>query len=278
MITTVGLIGDPVAHSVSPDMHNAAFAACGIDEQYVLWHTPAATLPQRIAQLRAPDIRGANVTVPHKTTVITLLDAIDGDAQAIGAVNTIVRDAAGRLRGFNTDAPGFARALQHGGYNARGGAAVVLGAGGTARAIVYALMHAGVGSLVIANRTLARAQALAHHMQAQTRAQIRPLALTNTALRGVIAQADLLVNTTTAGLNDDLLPVEQAHLHAGLLVVDAIYHTTPLLRAAAERGARVQDGLEMLVQQGALAWEAWTAQAAPVDAMRVAAQRALENR
>jgi shikimate dehydrogenase len=278
MITTVGLIGDPVAHSVSPAMHNAAFAACGIDEQYVLWHTPAATLSQRIAQLRAPGIRGANVTVPHKTAVMALLDSVDGDAQAIGAVNTLVRDAAGRLRGFNTDAPGFACALQHGGYNARGGAAVVLGAGGTARAVTYALVHAGVGSLVVVNRTVARAQALAHNMQAQTQEPLRSLALTDTALRGVIAQADLLVNTTTAGLNDESSPIEHDYLHAGLFVVDAIYHTTPLLRAAAERGARVQDGLEMLVQQGALAWEAWTARIAPVNVMRAAAQHALENR
>ncbi len=278
MITTVGLIGDPVAHSVSPAMHNAAFAAHGMDEQYVLWHTPAATLPERIAQLRAPGIRGANVTVPHKTAVMSLLDTVDINAQAIGAVNTIVRDAGGRLHGLNTDASGFARALEHGGYGARGGAAVVLGAGGTARAVVYALGHVGIGSLVIANRTLARAQVLVHDMQAQTKVRVRPLALVDAALPKAIAQADLLVNTTTAGLNDDSAPVEQEHLHAGLFVVDAIYHMTPLLRAAVERGARTQDGLEMLVQQGAQAWEAWTARAAPVDVMRAAARHALENR
>jgi len=278
MITTVGLIGDPVAHSVSPAMHNAAFAACGLDEQYVLWHTPAATLPERIAQLRAPGIRGANVTVPHKTAVMTLLDAVDNDAQTIGAVNTVVRDVTGCLRGLNTDAGGFARALGHGDYQARGGAAVVLGAGGTARAVVYALVHAGIGSLVVANRTLARAQALAHDMQAQTQVQVHAVVLTDTVLRETIAQADLLVNTTTAGLDSMSSPLDHEYLHAGLFVVDAIYRTTPLLRAAAERGARVQDGLEMLVQQGAQAWEAWTARAAPVDVMRAAARHALENR
>lgn len=278
MLITTGLIGDPVGHSVSPAMQNAAFAACGLAEQYVLWQTPAPTLPQRVAQLRAPDMRGANVTVPHKTTVMALLDHVDHTAQAIGAVNTIVRRQNGQLHGMNTDAPGFARALQHGGYKALGSAAVVLGAGGAARAVVYALLHAGVRSLVVANRTPEHAATLVLDIHQHTAAHVQALALDNAALPDVITHADLLVNTTTAGLDGSSSPIDHACLHAGLFVVDAIYRPTPLLRAAAACGARVQDGLEMLVQQGALAWEAWTEHAAPVNVMRAAARHAVEKR
>ncbi len=278
MLPTVGLIGDPVAHSVSPAMHNAAFAALGIDEEYILWHTPAPTLPERIAQVRAPSIRGANVTLPHKTVVMPLLDAVDAHAQAIGAVNTVVRDAAERLHGLNTDAPGFARALAYAGYTARGGSAVVLGAGGAARAIVYALLKDGIGEVLVANRTAARADALVRDMQPHASVSLHALALDDAALNKALAQADLLVNTTTVGLDGAASPLAPERLHAGLLVVDAIYHHTPLLQAAAARGARVQNGLEMLVQQGALAWEAWMGRAAPIDIMRAAAQHALEQR
>lgn len=278
MLPSVGLIGDPVMHSVSPAMHNAAFAAFGIDEEYVLWHTPAPTLPERIAQIRASGMRGANVTLPHKTAVMPLLDAVDAHAQAIGAVNTIVRDAAGRLHGLNTDAPGFARALVYAGYTARGGSAVVLGAGGTARAIVYALIGSGIGTIVVANRTAARAHVLVHDMQPHASVPLRVLALDDAALDAAITHADLLVNTTTVGLNGAASPLAPERLHAKLFVVDVIYHHTPLLRAAAARSARVQNGLEMLVQQGALAWEAWMGRAAPVDIMRAAAQHALEQR
>lgn len=278
MLPTVGLIGDPVAHSVSPAMHNAAFAALGIDEEYVLWHTPASTLPERIKQIRVPGMRGANVTVPHKTAAIPLLDSVDAHAQAIGAMNTIVRDAAGRLHGLNTDAPGFARALAYAGYTARGGNAVVLGAGGTARAIVYALVESGIGAVVVANRTVARADALVHDMQPQASVPLHALALDRPALDEALAHADLLVNTTTVGLDGAASPLAFERLHARMLVVDVIYYHTPLLRAAAARGARVQNGLEMLVQQGALAWEAWMGRAAPIDIMRAAAQHALEQR
>jgi shikimate dehydrogenase len=278
MLPSVGLIGDPVAHSVSPAMHNAAFAAFGIDEEYVLWHTPAPTLPERIAQVRAPGMRGANVTVPHKTAVMRLLDSVNAHAQAIGAVNTIVRDAAGRLHGVNTDAPGFARALTYAGFMARGGSVVVLGAGGTARAIVYALVESGIGSVVVANRTAARAHALVQDMQPRSSVPLHALALDDAVLDTALAHADLLVNTTTVGLDGAASPLAPERLHAGLFVVDAIYRHTPLLRVAAARGARVQNGLEMLVQQGALAWEAWMGRAAPVDSMRAAAQHALEQR
>jgi shikimate dehydrogenase len=280
MLVSVGLIGDPVAHSVSPAMQNAAFAAYGLAEQYVLWPTPASQLVARVASLQAYGMRGANVTLPHKTAVIPLLDTLDARAQAIGAVNTIVREANGRLRGLNTDASGFVRALQLMDYEPQGGAVVLLGAGGAARAVVFALMQGGVRSLVVANRTLDRAALLLNDMQAVAAAPPHTLAvaLEDSALDRYLADATLLINATSVGLDGRTLPLAPERLHAGLIVVDLIYHTTPLLRAAAACGARTQHGLEMLVQQGAIAFEAWTSLDAPVDTMRTAARQSLEDR
>lgn len=279
MLTTVGLIGDPVAHSVSPAMHNAAFAAHTLPDRYALWPTSAALLLERVASLREPQMRGANVTIPHKTAVMSLLDLLEPDAQAIGAVNTIVREADGRLRGSNTDAPGFARALATADYRVSSGRAVVLGAGGAARAVVYALVQGGIRSLVISNRTVERANGLLLDLCAGTDPIpcTAALALNDPALSDHIAHADLLVNATSIGLDRKMSPVSSENIHAHLLVVDLIYHMTPLLSAAAARSARTQDGLEMLVHQGAIAFEAWTGLAAPVDVMRQAARQALEK-
>lgn len=273
MLTRVGLIGDPVAHSVSPAMHNAAFAAYGMTDVYELWYTPTDQLSQRVGSLRAPAFRGANVTLPHKTRVIPLLDTLDDSAQMIGAVNTIVRQPDGELHGLNTDAPGFISALRHGGYEPRGGVGVVLGAGGAARAVVYGLAQHGIRRLTIANRTLAHADALAQHVQIP----IQVLALDDPALDTALSQADLLVNATAVGLDGRSSPLAAARVSSHLMVVDLIYHTTPLLHAAAQGGARVQHGQEMLVRQGALAFEAWTGRAAPVDVMRIAVQHALDG-
>ncbi|WP_026369618.1 shikimate dehydrogenase [Kallotenue papyrolyticum] len=278
MITT-GLIGDPVAHSVSPAMHNAAFAHYGLPDRYTLWPTPAAALSGRIAALRAVGMRGANVTLPHKTAVIALLDELDPVAAAVGAVNTIVRLPDGRLRGLNTDVAGFLRALAQAGVDAAGRTALLLGAGGAARAVGYGLIMAGVAALVVANRTPARAAALVDDLRtsAGPATRLTATALDDDALGAALAEADVLINATSAGLHAEALPVPEAALGPRLLVVDLIYRTTPLLRAAAARGARTQDGLEMLVQQGALAFEAWTGLAAPLEVMRAAAHVALKE-
>lgn len=276
---TVGLIGDPVAHSVSPAMHNAAFAHYELPERYALWPTPAAALAHRLTALRAAGMRGANVTLPHKTAVIGLLDELDPVAAAVGAVNTIVRLPDGRLRGLNTDVAGFLRALAQAGIDPAGRAVVVLGAGGAARAVGYGLITAGVESLVVANRTVARAAALVDDLRAATgsRSRLRAIALDDAALGAALAAAEVLINATSAGLHAETLPVPEAALGPHLLVVDLIYRPTPLLRAATARGARVQDGREMLVQQGALAFEAWTGLAAPLEIMRAAAHAALKE-
>jgi shikimate dehydrogenase len=279
MITTVGLIGDPVAHSVSPAMHNAAFAHHGLRESYALWPTPAAELMSRVAALRESPVRGANVTIPHKTAVIPLVDELDPVAEAVGAVNTIVRATHGRLRGLNTDVAGFMRALRSTGFDPAGRSVVLLGAGGAARAVGYGLIAGGVDSLIIANRTVDRAESLLVDLLATTDRDphLRALPIDD-SLAAALDSCDALINATSVGLDGESLPLPAGWLPRGGLVVDLIYHTTPLLRAAAARGATTQDGLEMLVWQGALAFEAWTGLAAPVDTMRAAATRALKER
>src|SRR3712207_1346208 len=198
MRATVGLIGDPVKHSASPAMQSAAFAYHGLGEKYVLWPTPLAELPERIAALRSPGMRGANVTLPHKTSVLALLDDVDATVKAVGAANTIVQDTPGHLCGLNTDTQGFLRALQSVEYDPRGCSALVLGAGGAARAVVYALLSAGVRSLVVANRTGERAQRLVADMVAlHPQAQLQPIALDQVALVSALARVDILINATS---------------------------------------------------------------------------------
>jgi shikimate dehydrogenase len=280
MIGSVGLIGDPVAHSLSPALQNAAFRYHGLPDAYVLWHTPEAELAQRVAMLRAEGMRGANVTIPHKTAVVPLLDTLDPVAEAVGAANTIVRLPDGRLHGSNTDVQGFQRALSAAGFDPTGRSVVVLGAGGAARAVVYGLLHAEARTLTLVSRSVEPAEMLLSDCLATLDSDPSLLAMPfdDPDLPQVIAEADLLINATPVGLDGMGSPIAADVIHSGLLVVDLIYHATPFLQAAAQRGAATQDGLEMLVQQGALSFEAWTGLAAPVDAMRAAAQQALKER
>lgn len=280
MIASVGLIGDPVAHSLSPAMQDAAFAYYDLVDRYQLWHTPAGTLPERIATLRGEGMRGANVTLPYKTAVVSLLDSYDDFAAAVGALNTVIRQADGRLHGQNTDGPGFLRALAATDFLPQGQSAVMLGAGGAARAVAYGLISAGIGSLIVVNRTPERAEELLADVLASSDADpyLRALALDDPALEQALGAADVLINATSVGLDDAELPFAPALINPHTLVVDLIYRTTPLLHAAIQRGARTQNGLEMLVQQGALSFEAWTGYDAPVEVMRAAAQHALKER
>lgn len=280
MIASVGLIGDPVAHSLSPAMHDAAFAYYSLPDRYQLWHTPAATLAQRVELLRAEGMRGANATLPHKSAVMALLDAYDDVAAAVGAFNTLVRQPDGQIHGQNTDVPGFLDALAVTGFVPHGHTAVLLGAGGAARAVAYGLVTAGVTSLVVVNRTLERAEQLLADMLATSTADpyLRALMPDDPELESLLAETDVVINATSVGLHGAELPLAPSLLTKHMLVVDLIYRTTPLLQAAAERGAHTQDGLEMLVQQGALSFAAWTGYEPPVDVMRAAVQHALKER
>lgn len=270
------LIGHPLGHSLSPAFQNAAFRAAGIDAHYALADVPPQDLAATVASLRAANMLGANVTVPYKQDVIPFLDSLSDDARALGAVNTIV-NRAGRLHGLNTDVPGFAADLREHGIDVREKCVVMLGAGGAARGVAAALVGMGVTRLVIANRTVARAAAIAAHYPGIA----EPTDPGGEGIRERLAGAAALVNATSVGLHGGDMPIDGdalALLPQSATVYDLIYRPTGLLRAAASRGLRAVDGLGMLIHQGALAWEAWTGQPAPLDAMREAAHAARSAR
>ncbi|MFQ6100893.1 MAG: shikimate dehydrogenase [Anaerolineae bacterium] len=276
----VGLLGWPVEHSLSPAMHNAAFDALGLNYCYVPLPVEPGQVEVAVRGLTALGFRGANVTVPHKQAVIPALDSIAPDARELGAVNTLVvgRDASGTpaISGYNTDARGFVGALRQGGFEPQErGRAVVVGAGGAAWAVVFGLLQSGIGEIVLLNRTLKRAQALVADLGGE-----RALPLTPETLVESARAADLLVNATTVGMwprVDDSVWPDGVAVPAHLTVFDLVYNPpeTRLLRQARESGAHVIDGLGMLVRQGALAFEMWTGETAPVEVMREACERAL---
>ncbi|MBN1661146.1 MAG: shikimate dehydrogenase [Anaerolineae bacterium] len=268
-------MGWPVGHSVSPAMHNAAFAALGLSWRYEPLAVPPEDLAHAVERLAAEGWRGANVTVPHKEAVVGLLDDVDGPARTIGAVNTIVTRQGG-LVGANTDAPGAMEALRQGGFEPAGRRALVLGAGGAARAVVYGLLSAGCG-VTVHNRTPERAAMLARDLGG-----VGPPVVTASNLADLdLGAFDLLVNATSAGMAPHVAASpwpEALPLLAQWTVFDLVYNPaeTRLLARARAAGARVVEGLPMLVQQGALAFRLWTGATAPVGVMDAAARHALE--
>ncbi len=278
----VGLIGHPVEHSLSPAMHNSAFAALNLNWCYVLLPVLPEQLEEAVAGLRALSFVGANVTVPHKEAVMSHLDHVAPEAQAIGAVNTIVVHER-RSIGYNTDWRGFLTALSEGGFDPQGKRAVVLGAGGAARAVVYALAQAGV-QVTVLNRTPARAQALIRDFSPLlSSTSLFALPLTLQTLEERTADAHLLVNTTPVGLwpeVDESLWPEDLPFPGYLTVFDLVYNPgqTKLLQQAQQAGAKAIGGLGMLVHQGAAAFELWTGEKAPVEAMYKAANKTFEFR
>ena len=270
----VGLIGYPVGHSRSPAMQQAAFDALNIPARYVLWETPPEALAERIASLRAPDVVGANVTIPHKTAVVPLLDALAPSVlQAGGAVNTIVRGAAGHLTGHNTDVTGILRVLDAHGAGDAGQSALVLGAGGAARAAWAAAHERGMTLLVAARHPLAAREALS--ALALSPARIVSLDASN-ELATALAASSILINATPVGMGDpSASPLSRellAYLPESALVFDMVYAPpeTALLRAARALGLRTATGLEMLLEQGAAAFQLWTGQPGPSAVMRAA--------
>lgn len=280
----VGLIGDPVAHSLSPLMHNSAFQALNIKWVYVPFHVRRNDLPEAVAGLRALGLRGVNVTIPHKSAIMPLLDELTPIAAAAGAVNTIVNDG-GRLIGDNTDGIGFVRSLQQeAGFIPKDARVLLLGAGGAAQAIAVALARHGVRHIVIANRTVERGEKLAARVrQIGTKAQGVPL--DEDVIKKVLADTDLLVQTTPAGMagtspeEEKSLPAPlQPHwLHERLVVADIVYTPlhTPLVKAALAKGCTIVPGWGMLLYQGVEAFERWVGAAAPVDVMRRRLKKAL---
>ena len=277
MTKQLGILGYPLAHSISPAFQQAALDHLGIDARYDSWPTAPQDLPRRVEQLRNGDVLGANVTIPHKESIIPLLDELDEVANAIGGVNTILNQG-GRLKGFNTDAPGFMRGLcEDGAFETRGTRVVVIGAGGAARAVAYSLAGAGVSFLAIVNRTPERARSLARDL----RTVFKDVSLETWGRLERDTRYDLLVNCTSIGTRhsetEGMLPIADDLIRAGALVYDLVYNPseTRLIEAARERGARTVGGLPMLVYQGAEAFRLWTGVDAPVQVMFKAAKEAL---
>ncbi|MCD1258441.1 shikimate dehydrogenase [Paenibacillus athensensis] len=270
-----GVFGDPVRHSRSPLMLNRAFAEAGVNGAYAAFHVKPEGLSEAVAGIRALGFRGVNVTIPHKVEVMAHLDEIDEGARVIGAVNTIVNDG-GKLTGYNTDGIGYARSLkEETGLSLRGCRVLLLGAGGAARGVAYALAKEGAASVCIANRTTSRADELAAAIAAF--APARGVALDEIA--GLADDVDLVVNTTSAGMHPhvDELPADTSWVDGRHIASDLIYNprTTRFLREAQERGARIHGGLGMFIYQGAYAFEYWTGLPAPVAAMRQVVEQSL---
>jgi len=269
-MTRLGVLGWPVAHSRSPAVHNAALRELGLTE----WHyqrlpVPPELFEETVRALGGAGFAGANVTIPHKEAALAVADSATAAAREIGAANTLTFDAAGGIAAENTDAPGLIAAMERAGRSPRGLTAMVLGAGGSARAAVWALRAAGARDVSVWNRTATRAEQLGRSLG------VRTVALPE--------RADILINCTSVGLVRPASDVESGLNLLGLThdligessyVIDLVYRegSTPLLAAARERGVPTLDGLEILVAQGALSLESWTGCPAPIEVMRRAAR------
>ena len=301
----IGLIGYPLKHSISPYFQQAALDYYQLDISYEAWETSAGELDTVVAKLREPQNIGANVTVPYKEAILPLLDEVDDVARVIGAVNTIVKED-NKLIGFNTDARGFIEALlKEGHFDAEGKRVAILGAGGSAKAASFALLQEKASSLIIVNRTFKRAKALADSLNSYVRdsspsdpsydkdsgirltrlegleTRVAALPWRDSTFNETLHNCDLLVNCTTIGMKyspqEGQSPLSIELIPRGSLVYDLVYNPslTPLLQLAQKAGADILAGLAMLVYQGALSFELWIGNKAPVDIMLARAREIL---
>lgn len=276
----LGVFGHPISHSLSPVMHNAAIRALNIDYIYVPFHVLPEYLAEAVEGIRALGMAGINVTIPHKERVIEYLDEVSDYSNQIRSVNTII-NVGGRLRGDTTDGPGFVRSAEAAWGKIDGCKALILGAGGSAKAVAFALARIGC-EIVIANRTHERAVGLVESLGKVYKAgTFRAVEFDGQALGEEISRTDLLVNTTSVGMYPDVdsIPISPDLLRGNLMVYDLVYNPgrTRLVAEAEKRGASAVSGLKMLVYQGALSFEMWTGIAPPVDVMEQAALRVLGN-
>ena len=265
------LLGEPVAHSLSPALHNAAFQALGIDACYEARLVSAVDLGGVVEELRARDCYGANVTAPHKSAVVLLMDELSDEVRALGVVNTIV-NLGGRLVGGNTDAAGLARWMRLSGIEPRGQAAVVLGAGGAARSSVWALAELGTPSIVVLNRTVERAE----NLIASLRPKLRQVDLMWGGLEEAAEPARapwrIVINATSLGHHGSSPEVHPSWYSADSVAIELAYNppVTDFMRTAREAGARAENGLGMLLHQAALSFERWTGQMPPMAVFEAA--------
>ena len=267
-----GVIGDPVRHSLSPTLHNAAFAASGIDAVYVAFAVAEGSALDALQAMRVMDIGGLSVTMPHKTPIAHAVDEASEDVVALDAANTVLRARGGRLRAESTDGPGCIDALLAAGCDPAGKRCMVIGAGGAGRSVVLALARHGASEVAVVNRDDGRAAAaLALAGRPGVRRSV-----------DAVGDAEIIINATPQGMgeSDSRLPLDPERLSAGQVVTDLVYHPleTALLSAARARGLLVVDGLGMLLHQAARQFTLWTGEAAPVDEMREAVRAELARR
>ena len=271
----IALIGDPVEKSLSPPIHNEAFRALRLDYVYVAFRVTRELLPKAVEAVKTLSLAGLNVTIPHKVAIVNLLDKLDKSASTVGAVNT-VKNNEGELVGYNTDGIGAVKVLEEKIGSLAGRRVLLLGAGGAARAISFALAEKGV-NLTIANRTVGRAKELAVDLERKLGVRPRVTGIKPWMLSQALKEADILINATAVGMyprTKETL-VTGKMMHPGLVVFDIVYQPlyTRLLREAREVGAKIITGLEMLVNQAALSFEIWTGRQAPLELMRHVAWR-----
>lgn len=277
MTMRLAVIGDPIAHSKSPFMHNAALVELGIEGEYVPVYVSSEDLGRAITRMKELGFRGINVTIPHKVNVMNYIDRIDESAARIGAVNTIVNEN-GILTGYNTDGIGYVRSLKDETHvNLRGKSIMVLGAGGAARGIVYALAQEEPKNIVIVNRSEDKAL----QMVEEWKSIVNITALAMDKVQSLMPTMDVVINTTSIGMHPHVTQsvIDPEIIPAGIIVSDLIYNplTTELLKKSQDRGCIIHGGLGMFVNQGAYALEYWTGMPAPIEIMRTAVLKSLEN-
>lgn len=274
----VGVIGDPIEHSLSPRMHNAAFQYLGLDYIYIPFRVLKKDLKNAVKGAKAFNLRGFNVTIPHKVSIIKFLDDTDLTAKRIGAVNTVVNEE-GKLLGYNTDGLGALEALREEGVDPKGKKVVVIGAGGASRAITFQLADI-CSKLVILNRTRIKAVKLARELASF--GEVEGNGLTLKSLESYLNASEILINTSSVGMHPNVneSPVPKELLREDLVVFDIVYNPleTTLLRYARSVGAKSINGVGMLVNQGAIGFKMWTGYAAPRDVMRKAVIEGLLGR
>jgi shikimate dehydrogenase len=277
-----GLIGDPVEHSLSPCLQNAAFQNRGLDFVYVVFKVKKEDLKEAISGMRSMGIYGLNVTMPYKIDVLQYLNDLDETAKTIGSVNTILNKN-GRLIGYTTDGKGALEALKYNKVDPSGKKVVILGAGGASRSVSLTLVKE-VKELVILNRTLGKAEGLVKELMASedVNVTVKARELNHGNAKQELQNADILINATSLGMrpNDALMPVDSSLLRPDLTIFDLVYEPfeTRLLMEAKKKGATTVDGLAMLVFQGAVSFEIWTGEKAPVEVMTEAALDELASR
>ncbi len=274
-----GVIGEPIEHTLSPLMHNAAFEALKLDYVFLAFRVKPAEVESAVNGMRALNIRGLNITMPHKSTVIKHLDRVDLSAQIVNSVNTVLNKE-NLLFGFNTDGVGALKALKENGVELKGRKVLLLGAGGAARAIAYT-MAKEADELAVLNRTVKQAQALAKLLEKSFNKKISTGSLSPTDIQSNLKDSDILINATSVGMKPraEESPVPLKLLRSNLAVMDIVYNPleTKLAKEAKAAGARVVSGVEMLIYQGAASFELWTGKSAPIEVMRQAALSHLQK-